>query len=200
MKHQKSINKVSKAIFRDKGSKFYAFLHPVDSLDSYKYFIRRYKKDNPDACHVCSAYRIYFNDWVDEYATDDGEPKGSSGLPILNALKQYCLVNTAIYVVRIYGGINLGIPGLIKAYNTSALEAIADNNLIDWEPLTEVSIKYSYNLDKVVLLAIQSFEGKVVRQIFEEKITSNIHIKKQFRNKLIRLLNNKTSGKIIILQ
>tara|TARA_Y100001970_G_C14018346_1_gene742141 strand:- start:111 stop:710 length:600 start_codon:yes stop_codon:yes gene_type:complete len=199
VKPQKSINKISKSIFKDRGSKFYAFLHPVETVDSYRYFIRRYKQDNMDACHVCSAYRIYLNDWIDEYAADDGEPKGSSGLPILNALKKHRLVNAAIYVVRIYGGVNLGIPGLINAYNTSALQAITDNNLIDWEPLTEISIKYSYSLDKTVLSVIKLFNGKIIKQSFDEQIISNILIKKQFRSKLINLLSDRGSGKIIIL-
>ena len=66
---QKSILGVFKGQFRDRGSKFYAFLHPLDDLDTYKDLIRRYKEKNPSACHVCSAYRIYLNGWIDEYAT-----------------------------------------------------------------------------------------------------------------------------------
>ena len=96
MTSQKSINKISKGQFTNRGSKFYAFLHPVDNLDKYKNFIHKYKEKNPNACHVCSAYRIYLNGWIDEYATDDGEPKGSSGLPILNTLKRHNLINSAI--------------------------------------------------------------------------------------------------------
>ena len=92
---QQSAKKISKGTFSDRGSKFYAFLHPLNDLDTYKNLIRKYKEKNPDACHVCSAYRIYLNGWIDEYATDDGEPKGSSGLPILNTLKRNNLVNIA---------------------------------------------------------------------------------------------------------
>ena len=88
MSNQKSILKISSGKYMDRGSKFYSFIHPVENVESYRVLIRKYKDENPKACHVCSAYRIYLNGWVDEYATDDGEPKGSSGLPILNVIKR----------------------------------------------------------------------------------------------------------------
>ena len=89
MNSQQSILKVAKGkLFSDRGSKFYSFLHPISDLDTYRYFIHKYKEKKPNTCHVCSAYRIYLNGWIDEYGTDDGEPKGSAGLPILKYFKE----------------------------------------------------------------------------------------------------------------
>ena len=150
MTDQKSVNKIYKGQFSDKGSRFYAFLHPINRLDIHKNLIQRYKEENPNACHVCSAYRLYLNGWIDEYAADDGEPNGSAGLPILNILKRNSLVNVGIYVLRIYGGVNLGIPGLINAYGQAATNAINDALFFDWTPMEKIHIQYVYELDKVV--------------------------------------------------
>ena len=179
---------------------YYSFLHPLKSLDVYKDFIKRYKKENSNACHVCSAYRIYLNGWIDEYATDDGEPNGSAGLPILNTLKRNSLVNIAIYVVRIYGGVNLGIPGLINAYSTSSTNAINNSLLADWEPVERICIEYSYDLDKIVKSIIKSNKATIVKQDFKSKVISEVEIKEDSKEDFIGLLNEKTSGKVLILK
>jgi len=197
---QKSINQIFQGQFSDRGSKFYSFLHPLKSLDVYKDFIKRYKKENSNACHVCSAYRIHLNGWIDEYATDDGEPNGSAGLPILNTLKRNNLVNIAIYVVRIYGGVNLGIPGLIKAYSTSSTNAINNSLLADWEPVERICIEYSYDLDKIVKSIIKSNKATIVKQDFKSKVISEVEIKEDSKEDFIGLLNEKTSGKVLILK
>ena len=198
--NQKSITNISKGKFSDKGSKFYAFLHPINSLDSYKALIRRYKEENPNACHVCSAYRIYLNGWIDEYGTDDREPKGSSGLPILNMLKRYYLVNVAIYVVRIYGGVNLGIPGLINAYSTSALRCIESGKLFDWKPVIQVHIKYSYDMEKLISSIIKSVDGNIIKQDFNEEISSFIEIHEDKKDSFTNFLHEKTSGKVSVIK
>ena len=200
MTDSKSVNQIYQGSFSDRGSKFYAFLHPINNLDTYKTLIRRYKEENPNACHVCSAYRIYLNGWVDEYATDDGEPKGSSGLPILNVLKRNNLVNVAIYVVRIYGGVNLGIPGLINAYSVSSTNAVNDSSLIDWKPIERISIQYSYDLDKVVSAIVGSEQATIVKQEFKDEIFSEIEVEEGQKDRFIDLLTEKTSGRISILK
>ena len=197
---QKSINSISKGQFSDRGSKFYAFLHPMNNLDSYKNLIRIYKEENHNACHVCSAYRLYLNGWVDEHATDDGEPKGSSGLPILNMLKRHHLVNAAIYVVRIYGGVNLGIPGLIQAYSTSALRCIEAGVVFDWKPIFQFSIKYSYDLEKIILAIVKSVDGNILKQEFNEEIIADIEVNEDIKDDFATLLHEKTSGKVSILK
>jgi len=197
---QKSVKKVSKGEFSDRGSKFYAFLHPIDNLDIYKDFIRKYKEKNPKACHVCSAYRIFLNNWVDEYATDDGEPKGSAGLPILNIIKKNNLVNVAIYVVRIYGGVNLGIPGLIHAYSISAENSIKDATLITWKSIEKIHIQYSYELHKIIISLVKRVGGRVANEDFKEKIISCIEIEAGSKDEFINFLNTETSGRVLILK
>ena len=94
-----TINKIGSGEYKSRGSKFFSYIHPTDSIKEYKHLITIYKKDFPEACHVCSAYRLVVDGRVDEHASDDGEPKGSAGLPILNQLKRNDLVNVGIYVL-----------------------------------------------------------------------------------------------------
>ena len=197
---QKSLNQVLQGNFFDRGSKFYGFIHPISSLENYKSLIKKYKENNPEACHVCSAYRIYLNGWVDEYATDDGEPNGSAGLPILNTLKKHKLVNVSAYVVRIYGGVNLGIPGLINAYGSCIDDAIDDDLLIDWYPMEKVIIEYSYDLEKIINHVIKLMDAKIIKQIFEKTISLEIAVRESKKNIFLDLLNEKTSGKVVILK
>ena len=197
---QKSLNQVLQGSFFDRGSKFYGFIHPISSLENYKSLIKKYKENNPEACHVCSAYRIYLNGWVDEYATDDGEPNGSAGLPILNTLKKHKLVNVGAYVVRIYGGVNLGIPGLINAYGTCIDNAIDDDLLIDWYPMEKVIIEYSYDLEKIINHVIKLMDAKIIKQIFEKTISLEIAVRENKKKIFLDLLNEKTSGKVVILK
>lgn len=197
---QKSLNQVLQGNFFDRGSKFYGFIHPISSLENYKSLIKKYKENNPEACHVCSAYRIYLNGWVDEYATDDGEPNGSAGLPILNTLKKHKLVNVSAYVVRIYGGVNLGIPGLINAYGSCIDNAIDDDLLIDWYPMEKVIIEYSYDLEKIINHVIKLMDAKIIKQIFEKTISLEIAVRESKKNIFLDLLNEKTSGKVVILK
>ena len=197
---QKSLNQVLQGNFFDRGSKFYGFIHPISSLEDYKSLIKKYKDNNPEACHVCSAYRIYLNGWVDEYATDDGEPNGSAGLPILNTLKKHKLVNVSTYVVRIYGGVNLGIPGLINAYSACIDNAIDDDLLIDWHPMEKVIIEYSYDLEKIINHVIKLMDAKIINQKFEKTISLEIAVRESKKNIFLDLLNEKTSGKVVILK
>lgn len=197
---QKSVREISKGVFTDRGSKFYAFLHPADNLNTYKNFIRKYKDKNPKACHVCSAYRIFLNNWVDEYATDDGEPNGSAGLPILNIIKKNNLVNVAIYVVRIYGGVNLGIPGLINAYSVSAENSIKQASLIAWKSVEQIHIQYSYELHKIIISLVKAVKGRVVNEDFKEKVISCIEIEAGSKDEFINFLNIETSGRATVLK
>ena len=90
------------------------------------------KEENPDASHVCYAYQIKAGHRLDEFAADAGKPNGSAGQPILNVLKRNQLVDTAIFVIRYFGGTRLGIPGLIHAYGNAAECAIETGKLKKW--------------------------------------------------------------------
>jgi uncharacterized YigZ family protein len=114
-----------RAEFTVKGSEFVGHAAPVDAVEGAEAFVAEIREAYPDATHNVPAYRVRADPFR-EYASDDGEPSGSAGKPILNVLSGEALENVAVVVTRYYGGTNLGIGGLVRAYGQAAKEAIAD--------------------------------------------------------------------------
>jgi len=114
-----------------KKSSFFAFLSPVKEFESLHI---RLKKEHPKSNHIVWAYRV-LNEYkqIVENSSDDGEPKGTSGPPVLNVMRGENLINCAILVVRYFGGIKLGTGGLVRAYGASAKEVIKEAKLIEYE-------------------------------------------------------------------
>ena len=118
-----TVTDVAEGYYTEKRSKFYAFVHHVDSAEEVRTLQQQYRKKYHDARHVCYAYRI--GPEGEEYrANDDGEPSSTAGKPILSTLIGTDITNTVIFVIRYYGGVNLGTGGLIVAYREASLSAI----------------------------------------------------------------------------
>ncbi len=113
-----TIEKTAVAEFKDRGSKFFAFAYPVETVEDFKKNLQQLKKDHPKAVHHCFAYRIG-TDGNNFRSSDDGEPSGTAGKPILGQIDSKELTNIAVIVVRYWGGTLLGVPGLINAYKTA---------------------------------------------------------------------------------
>ena len=190
------VNGVGRGLYKNRGSKFFAFTQSIDSLDSYKHLISVYRRQYPESCHVCSAYRLLVNNRLDEYASDDGEPKGSAGLPILNQLKRHQLLDTATYVVRIFGGSLLGVPGLIDAYSSAALLSIDDVEKNKWEQKQIISFDYTYEQKGIVESILNEFSPEIINHNFENKIHIEISIPDKFVNIFKSKLKDLSSGKI----
>ena len=107
------------AEFKDRGSKFLAYSFPIKNANELKTHLQSLKKEHPKAVHHCFAYRIG-TDGNNFRTSDDGEPSGTAGKPILGQIDSKSLTNTLVIVVRYFGGTLLGVPGLINAYKTAA--------------------------------------------------------------------------------
>ncbi|MFC1224742.1 IMPACT family protein [Pedobacter sp. BG31] len=125
----KTIENTSEGIFRDKGSKFIAYAYPIRGEEEVKPIVMNLRSANPKANHFCYAYRLTPKRSVFR-VSDDGEPSGTAGKPILNCLLSEDLTNILIVVVRYFGGTLLGVPGLINAYKNASIEAIKASNVI----------------------------------------------------------------------
>ncbi|MEM0998596.1 MAG: YigZ family protein [Bacteroidota bacterium] len=139
----------SEGIYKEKGSRFYAFAAPVTTVAAAEAHVAEIGKKYHDARHVCYAYRLgpSGEPWR---ANDDGEPAHSAGDPILNELKSRALSDAVIAVVRYFGGTKLGVGGLIRAYGTAAADAL-DHNTSQPVLLTErVRIRFPYALTSEV--------------------------------------------------
>ena len=118
-----SVSAPAEGLFKDNGSRFISLAYPVESEEEVKDIVAELKKKYHDARHHCYAYRLgYLGDKF--RANDDGEPSGSAGCPILGQIDSRGLSDTLVVVVRYFGGIKLGIPGLIRAYKTSTADAL----------------------------------------------------------------------------
>lgn len=130
--------------YREKGSKFIGYLRKAERIERFEQALERIKSDYPDATHHCYAYRIDPTD-LHEFAQDDGEPGGTAGLPILNALKSFEAVNCGIIVVRYYGGTNLGKSGLIRAYGHTARLCLEKAELTEIVRTRNLELRYPYS-------------------------------------------------------
>jgi len=126
----KSIPGPGRGLFKDNGSRFISFAYPIESEEEAKEIVSGLKKEYHDARHHCYAYRL--GHLGDSFrANDDGEPSSSAGRPILGQIDSRGLSDTLVVVVRYFGGIKLGIPGLIRAYKTSSAEALDNAGVVE---------------------------------------------------------------------
>lgn len=126
----KSIAGHSEGLFKDNGSRFIAHAYPVETEEEVRSIVSALRKEYYDARHHCYAYRLGYKGDVFR-ASDDGEPAGSSGRPILGQIDSNGLSDVLVVVVRYFGGIKLGIPGLIRAYKTSTADAISNAQIVE---------------------------------------------------------------------
>ena len=190
----------SKGKYSEKGSTFSALAIPVSSAAAIKNKLSELKEQFPDASHICYGYRIKERGRLDEFTTDAGEPKGSSGIPILNVLKRKHLVNVVIFVIRYFGGSKLGIPGLINAYGTAAENAINAGKLKTWVLYQQISICYNYDLQKKVDSLLQQFTVNIIKIEFGESIKTDMEVEVEKTEALAQDLREISNGAIRIKQ
>jgi len=120
-----SISSRGEGLYKDQGSRFIAFAIPVETEEEVKELVAGFRKEYHDARHHCYAYRIGAQGEIWR-ASDDGEPSGTAGRPILGQIDSAGLSDILVVVVRYFGGIKLGVPGLIKAYKSATADALAN--------------------------------------------------------------------------
>jgi len=138
-----SIASRSDGLFKDNGSRFIAQAWPVESEERVKEIVDGLKKEYHDARHHCYAYRIGL-DGSTWRANDDGEPSGSAGRPILGQIDSAGLSDVLVVVVRYFGGIKLGIPGLIRAYKTATADALAQASVVEKVAGKDFRVEFPY--------------------------------------------------------
>lgn len=138
-----TIDKNASAEFKDRGSRFLAYAYPVHSVEDFKTNHTALKKEHPKAVHHCFAYRLG-TDGNTFRVSDDGEPSGTAGRPILGQIDSRNITNVAVIVVRYFGGTLLGVPGLINAYKTTTALALQMVPVVEKaiEVLFQVSCSY----------------------------------------------------------
>ena len=158
-----TIEKEATAEFKDRGSRFLAYVFPVFSADDFKKRLKELKEEHPKAAHHCFAYRIG-TDGNNFRSSDDGEPSGSAGRPILGQIDSKEVTNTAIVVVRYFGGTLLGVPGLINAYKTAASFALQLTPVIKKPVIVAYKLLFDYTMMNEVMRLVKKYECEIQQQ------------------------------------
>ena len=184
----RTLQNIGKGAYKEKGSKFYAYAYPCQSVEKVKEHLERLRKENPGCVHVCYAYCLGSKkeDW--RYS-DDGEPSNSAGAPIYGQIKSFELTNVLVAVVRYYGGTNLGVGGLINAYRTAAKEAFENANIVEDEDRIVIEVHFTYAVMPFVMNEVKSSDCIIVEQKFEDQAMlklsmpiSNDYLMEQLQN------------------
>ena len=174
----KTINKSFISTYEIKKSKFIAHLVPISE---FKGLQDRLKKEHPKARHVVYALR-YLNEFeqIVENSSDDGEPKGSSGQPALNVLRGEDMIDVAVLIVRYFGGIKLGIGGLVRAYGNAVKNVIANSNTFLYEKMLKYQFETPYsNIQKTEYLLKKLNIEKVDREFLNSGVKWEIETTKE---------------------
>ena len=179
-----------------KHSKFIAFCARVSTDDEAEAFIKGVKKRYTDATHAPYAYLL--GERMDRSrASDDGEPSGTSGIPILETIKNTALTNTVIVVVRYFGGIKLGTGGLARAYSDAALAALTAVGRVCFDRCASYEISCDYSMISIVQNQIYAFGGIVQSADYSGGAKLSVAVPVTRRNAFLASLADATSGKAV---
>lgn len=174
-----TIAKVGEGVYREKMSRFLAFAHPASSVDEARERIAMYVNEYHDARHVCWAYMVGA-DRLTYLSSDNGEPSGTAGKPILGQINSFGLTNVVVIVVRYFGGIKLGTSGLISAYREAARMAIEDAGTVEGREMTAMSVTFPYLAMNDVMRILKGMSAaedvKITGQEFDNTCTISLSL------------------------
>jgi uncharacterized YigZ family protein len=163
------------ALFKDRASKFYAYAFPCAGMVELDQKLAELKKLHPTARHFCWASRM--GQPLEERANDAGEPAHSAGTPILHALQSIHVEQSAVVVVRYFGGTKLGVPGLIAAYRSAAEMALEVAGQKEVHPMISGSLTVPYDLIGTAELHLRQCEAQISEQTFGDNCSFHFTVK-----------------------
>lgn len=177
-------------------SKFICYLGRVFNEQEAKDFLLSIKKLHPNATHHCYAFIIGDNQQI-QRSNDNGEPSGTAGVPILEALKKNNLTDCIAVVVRYFGGIKLGAGGLIRAYTKSCVETINNSILVETILTNVFTINFNYDLIKKIDYLFEQQHINIIDKEYSETVRYTYHTTKDLNNALSELSNGKIIPKLL---
>lgn len=175
-------------LFKDRNSKFYGFAFPVTSEEQVKQHLEDLKKEHYSARHWCYAYQIG-TETIQYRANDDGEPNNSAGMPIYGQIQSFEVTNILVVVIRYYGGVKLGVGGLINAYRTGAQLALEASTIVERTINKTYQLQFDYkNMSKVMRL-LKENEVEITNQTLELNCLLEISVRKNHSEKVFELFD-----------
>ncbi|WP_115863266.1 IMPACT family protein [Halorussus litoreus] len=193
-----------RAAFEIRGSEFVGHARPAAGRETAEAFVAEIREEYADATHNVPAYRVRESSGdsghlLREYGDDDGEPSGSAGKPALNVLQQEGVENAVVVVTRYYGGTNLGVGGLARAYSRAVKEAIADAGVVEERPREQFSVTVDYDDSGTVRGILESASGDDGVEFdaeYEERVAFEIRVPKSEGDQLRDRLRSATSDRV----
>lgn len=185
----KTIKENVQAEIIEKKSKFIADVMYVQTQEEAEKYINIIRKKHYEAKHHCFAYSILTDNGILNRASDDGEPGGTAGGPILNIINKNELINVLVVVTRYFGGILLGTGGLVKAYSDTTLEAIKKAEFVIEERGYEISVEVNYNDFEKLNYYCRKNSLNIINSEYGEKVICNIEMNNEEKNKLLNNLD-----------
>lgn len=180
----KSIASRAGGLFKDNGSRFIAWAYPVETEEEVKEIVTGLKKEYHDARHHCYAYRIgpAGSIWR---ANDDGEPSGSAGRPILGQIDSAGLSDVLVVVIRYFGGIKLGVPGLIRAYKTATADALCQASVIEKIAGSWYRIGFGYERMPQVMKVIKDLDLPQRNRNFDNSCSLEVRVRDTLKEEFL---------------
>ena len=175
-------------LFKEKNSKFFGYSYPISSDEEVKVIIEKLKKQHHSARHWCYAYqigteKIYFR------ANDDGEPSNSAGMPIYGQIQSFGITNVLIVIVRYFGGVKLGVGGLITAYKTAAQMTLMSSEIIEKTIDIHYQITFDYKNMNKVMRTIKEKNIEIVHQKMDSNCEIEVKIRKKNASNIFEIFN-----------
>tara|TARA_Y100000994_G_C15637807_1_gene419914 strand:- start:218 stop:823 length:606 start_codon:yes stop_codon:yes gene_type:complete len=191
----KEITTNTKGIYKEKGSKFISYTFTVYNEKDIKNRIQEVKQNESGANHYCYAYILHPDQSIHR-CNDDGEPNSTAGRPILKQIKANELTNILVIVVRYFGGIKLGIPGLIRSYGTSAMDAIKKSEIITKMILEKYAVLFEHEQMNDVMRIIKEYNLEIIQTDFQISCKLTFLVPKKKSNLVLKTFKNNHKIKI----
>lgn len=190
------VSDCEKEIEKIKGSRFIGRLYKIGNRDAAENKLEEVRKRFYDATHNCFAYSAGLEDLTVTRSSDDGEPSGTAGRPMLTVLESSGLKNVLLVVTRYYGGTNLGTGGLIKAYTEASKAVIEASKIEEVEIRTDIRFEYSYDMTSLVMSIMSKYSCITVNEEFNEGAIVRVSVNKGYAQDFIKEIFERSNGVI----
>lgn len=181
---------VQEVIFKEKSSKFLGYAFPVTSEEEIKAHLEEVKKAHFSARHWCYAWQLGYGTNQRYRANDDGEPNNTAGIPIYGQIQSFELTNILVIVVRYFGGIKLGVGGLVQAYKTTAQLTLQEAKIEEKLITEELRIRFEYPLMNKVMRVVKEQNLNITRQLLTENCELLLAIRQSDYQRMQELFEN----------
>lgn len=187
------------AATEEKNSDFLTFLHPVSSREEAIAHVDQYRKNYPDANHVCWAYVIGNTRQPKTQAfSDDGEPSGTAGKPMLHVLTERDVGNSLAVVVRYFGGVKLGAGGLVRAYSGAVSDAVNGAHLVEVTPTVQLHVAAAFAKETKIRHIVNLYQGQILHVDYATAVTLEISLAAAQAELFTQQVINETAGDAVV--